>query len=250
MSKKLNILIVDDHHNIARTLADILKFKGYQAEVAHSGPEALEKVDGGDLDCVLSDIKMPGVNGVQLYRTIKARQPDLPVVLMTAYSADNLVKEGLAAGVVATLTKPLSFDLLFTFFSFLKKKRSIAIVDDNSHFCRTLGDVLQARDFAVVQVTDPQGVIEHVGTERQVVLLDMQLAGQNDLTIFKKIRERHPHLPVILMTGSKEEMALEIETALEMGAYTCLYKPFQIEELFQHLTEIYHRELSRILKRH
>jgi len=93
---------------MARTLGDILRVKGYQTEMAHSGDEALEMVDLQTVDCVLSDIKMPGVDGVELYRTIKAQRPDLPVVLMTAYCADALVEEGLEAGVIAVLTTPSS----------------------------------------------------------------------------------------------------------------------------------------------
>ena len=123
MEDKLRILVVDDDHMMARTIVDILKVKGHEAEAVHSGSEALEKVTQGSFgsaqdrpfgsahrheprhkysrwysrwqdrpfDCVLTDIKMPGVNGVDLYRAIKARRPDLPVVLMTAYSADRLV---------------------------------------------------------------------------------------------------------------------------------------------------------------
>ena len=54
---------------------------------------------------------------------------------------------------------------------------------------------------------------------------------------------------MILMTDYREEMAQEVEAALEVNAYTCLYKPFQIEERLQLLTEIHHRELGRVLGR-
>ena len=113
MSETLRILVVDDGPSMAKTLVDIFKVKGYQAEAAHSGPEALAKMTQAHFDCVLSDVKMPGINGVELYRAIKARQPDLPVVLMTAYSTDSLVKEGLEEGVIAALTKPLEIEELF-----------------------------------------------------------------------------------------------------------------------------------------
>ena len=60
----LRILRVDDDQRMARTLRDILRVKGYQAEMAHSGPEALEMIERQVFGCVLSDIKMPGVKGV------------------------------------------------------------------------------------------------------------------------------------------------------------------------------------------
>ena len=112
MSEELNVLIVDDDPRVAKTLMDILSFKGYQTEVAFSGMEALEKVAKVQFDFVLTDIKMPDMNGVELYRAIKRVQPDIPVVFMTAYSANKLVNEGLQEGAVAALTKPLNiYDL-------------------------------------------------------------------------------------------------------------------------------------------
>jgi len=150
---------------------------------------------------------------------------------------------------MAALTKPLDIDLLLSFFSTLRKERSIVIVDDDPQFCKTLGDILEARGFSVVQGTQPSDLPDKLVSEGQVVLLDMKLNSINGLAVLKEIRKQHPHLPVILMTGYREEMAQAIEAALEVNAYTCLYKPFQIEELLQVLTEIHHRELGRILGR-
>ena len=249
MEDKLRILVVDDDRMMARTLVDILKVKGHKAEAVHSGSEALEKVTASLFDCVLTDIKMPEVNGVELYRAIKTRQPDLPVVLMTAYSTDRLVEEGLEEGAIAALTKPLDINRLLCFFSSLRKERSIVIVDDDPQFCKTLGGILRARGFAVTQVTDPHSVVERLGADGQVVLLDMRLNNISGLGVLREIREQHPHLPVVLVTGYREEMAPAIEAALKIGACTCLYKPLQIEGLLQVLTEVRRRELGRVLSR-
>ena len=115
MMRKLSILIVDDDRRMARTVRDILKVKGYQAETAFSGTEALERIKEAPFDCVLTDIKMPGINGVELYQAIKEIHPQLAVVLMTAYSSDALIEEGLKEGVLASLTKPLDINLLLSF---------------------------------------------------------------------------------------------------------------------------------------
>ena len=244
---KLRILVVDDDRRMAKTLVNIFQVKGYQAEATHSGPEALEKVAEGSFDCVLTDIKMPEMSGLELYRAIKARRPDLTVVLMTAYSTDKLVNEGLEEGAVAALTKPLDINLLLSFFSSLGRQRSIVIVDDDPNFASTLGDILQARGFAVTKVTDPHDVVERVRSNGQTVLLDMKLNDIGGLEVLKEIRAQHPRLPVVLVTGYREEMAQAIEVALKINAYACLYKPFQIEELLQLLTEVRRQELRRAL---
>ena len=248
-SKIIKILIVDDDQRMAKTLKDIFKLKGYEAEAVHSGPEALDKMEKGYFDCLLTDIKMPGINGVELYRSIKERDADLPVVLMTAYSHDKLVNEGLKEGAIAVLSKPLDINNLLSFFSALRKDPSVVIVDDDPRFCKTLGDILQSRGFTVTQVTDPSVTFDIIKADFQVVLLDMKLNGMNGLDLLKEIRERHPHLPVILVTGYRDEMAQAIEAALKIGAYTCLYKPFRIEELLQLLTEIHQKKLAHVLGR-
>jgi DNA-binding NtrC family response regulator len=174
-------------------------------------------------------------------------QPDLPVVLMTAYSTDNLVKEGLEEGAIATLTKPLDINFLLSFFSSLRKQRTIVIVDDDPEFCKTLGDILRVRGFAVTQLTDPCHAVEGVGADVEVVFLDMKFNEITGLDLLKEIRAQYPHLPVILITGYREEMASTIEAALKINAYTCLYKPLQIEGLMIILREVHHQALARIL---
>ena len=75
----------------------------------------------------------------------------------------------------------------------------------------------------------------------------MKLNDISGLEVLEEIRAQHPHLPVVLVTGYRQEMAQAIEAALKIGAYTCLYKPFQIEGLLQVVAEIRRQELSRIL---
>lgn len=249
MSEKLHILIVDDDQRMAKTLKDIFMVKGYEADVAHSGAEALEKIGKGPFDCVLTDIKMPEMNGVELYKVIKKTQPDTPVVLMTAYSTDKLVKEGLEEGAIASLSKPLDLEAMLNFFLMLRKERSIVIVDDDPQFCKTLGDILTTRGFIVTQVTDPYHVMENIGATIQLVLLDLKLNGINGLDILKQIKAQYPHMPVILVTGYREEMSAMLDEALKMDVYACLYKPLRIEEFIKVLRQVYHQGLGRILGR-
>lgn len=247
MSKKLSILIVDDDHRMARTVRDILNVKGYQAECAFSGAEALGKIKKTDFDCVLTDVKMPEINGVELYQAIRKIYPQLAVVLMTAYPSDALIKKGLKEGILAALTKPLDINLLLSFFSSLRREQSIVIVDDDLNFSKTLGGILKERGFQVTEVPDPRNLADKLKPEGEVVLLDMKLNDLEGLEVLKEIRKVYPYLPVILVTGYREEMAKAIEAALKISAYACLYKPFQIDELIQLLSQIQHWQWARVL---
>ncbi len=247
--EKLRILIVDDDRWMAKTLKDIFKIKGYDADAAHSGTEALEKIQKVHFDCILTDIKMPGMNGIEFCRAVKEIQPEIPVVLTTAYSTNKLVKEGLEEEAVAILTKPLDIKLLLGFFSALKRENSVVIIDDDPEFRKSLGEILREWDFSVTEITAPVSFMKNLEPVGQVVLLDMNLGDISGLDVLKEIRAKHPELPVILMTGYREEMSGFIENCLKISAFTCLYKPFRIEELLKVLNEVHRMRLGAILGR-
>ena len=120
MTKSRRVLIVDDDDNMANTLEKILRTKGYQAEAAHTGEQALALAQENHFDCVLSDIKMPGMNGVELFNAFQQYHPDVPIIMMTAYAPSDLLTASVARGVVAVLNKPIDFDLLFMYLEAVK----------------------------------------------------------------------------------------------------------------------------------
>ncbi len=248
MNQNLRILIVDDDRRMTRTLADILKVSGYLATEASSGPDALEKVRTTNFDCVLSDIRMPEMDGVELHRRLHEIRPGLPVVLMTAYAADELIHRGLEEGVAGVFDKPLDINHLLGFFTSLAKNRTIVIVDDDEVFCKTLNEILNQRGFKVMQITDPHVDVNSIITDAQVVLLDLKLNGISGLDVLKDIRKNNPSLPVLMVTGYREEMAESIKAALEINAYACLYKPLEIPQLLEMLVQLQGERLRSLIK--
>jgi len=247
MSTGAHILVVDDDRRMVRTLVDILRIKGHHAYPAHSAREALEMLEKEQIDCVLSDIRMPGVSGVDLCRTIKEKNPLLPVILMTACPPDRMVRNGLEGSAIAVLPKPLEINAILPFFSSLLRKPSIAIVDDDPDLCTTGGAILRERGFSVTTYIDPPKVLKTLGEKIHMLLLGIKPGGSDSLDILRKIREQSPHVTVILVTDNRREMAESIESALAMGAHTCLYRPLQTEELLKTITEAYYRDLGRTL---
>jgi two-component system response regulator HydG len=238
MEPKLRILIVDDDQRMTRTLFDILFLAGHTAMSAAFGLEALARIRTQPFDCVLTDVRMPGMDGAEFHRQLRQSQPGLPVILMTAYAADEIIRQGLEEGVVGVLDKPLDIAHLLGFFSSLARNRIIAIVDDDPDFCRTLGDILRQRGFSVAQITDPHADVESMASHSQVILLDMKLNDVKGLDVLKQIRARYPNLPVLLVTGYRQEMAAAIQAALDINAYACLYKPLEIPSLLQTLSQL------------
>jgi DNA-binding response OmpR family regulator len=103
-----NILVVDDEAAIRYSVSKTLQRVGYTVREAASGEEALEALQGNQFDVVLTDIRMPGIDGVELVRRIKDADPDTVVILMTAYPNLGTAVEALRLGAHDYLIKPSS----------------------------------------------------------------------------------------------------------------------------------------------
>ena len=91
------------------TLVDILIATGYDVAAAHSGGAAIRMVSAAHFDVALMDIQMPGLNGVEALKAIGMLAPQLPVIMMTAFTSDELVEDARRARAVGILFKP--FDI-------------------------------------------------------------------------------------------------------------------------------------------
>jgi two-component system, NtrC family, response regulator HydG len=244
----MKILIVDDDKRMVKTLFDILKVKGLEPIGAYSGEEALHFVESEKPDCVLMDIKMPGINGVETLKKIKELSPDLPVVLMSAYATEEQIEEAKQQGAYTVLNKPIDIQIVLSFLALLRKEESILIVDDDPNFCRTLKDILKTRGYRVVTESDPDRVLEHMEqTYMLTVLLDLNLGGKDGLDVLKDIRAKYPSKPVVLVTGMKDNMTDSIEKGRKIGAYTFFYKPLEIDSLISSIEEISRKKLQSLL---
>ena len=111
------ILIVDDEKNYPRILGAVLEDEGYEIFTANSGPEALETLEGTDVDLVLTDMKMPIMDGIQLLEKIKAKDPELPVIMMTAHGTVDKAVEAMQKGAYSYILKPFDNDRLIIYVS-------------------------------------------------------------------------------------------------------------------------------------
>ena len=106
------VLVVDDDPVVGKSFSRVLTQKGYAVITAESGAQALEKMREQEYDMVFTDIKMPGMSGIELTEQIKARQPWMPVVIVTGYGSTANEARARAAGVTAFLNKPLSPEMI------------------------------------------------------------------------------------------------------------------------------------------
>ena len=101
------VLVVDDDPGMLDTLVDIITSSGYDVETAHSGDAAVAMVEQSRFDVTLMDIQMPGLNGVEALKVMRAIAPGMAVIMMTAFTRDELVEEARQSSAVEVLSKPL-----------------------------------------------------------------------------------------------------------------------------------------------
>ena len=105
-----SVLIVDDNSELCETLADILEMPGFYVESAKGGEEGIKRVKERFFDVVLMDVKLPRMNGVEAFKTIKKISPKTRAIMMTAYAVEELIKEALNECAFAVLHKPFEMD--------------------------------------------------------------------------------------------------------------------------------------------
>ncbi len=100
------ILIIDDEKAICNTLKDILTYEKYEVEIANDGAEGIKKAETGNFDLVLSDIKMPKMDGIEVLVKLQEMHPDLPVVMISGHGTIDTAVDALKKGAYDYISKP------------------------------------------------------------------------------------------------------------------------------------------------
>lgn len=239
MNKKTSILIVDDDTGMTETLSDILIDLGYDVAVSDDGYKAIKMIKEKKFDFTLMDIKMPGINGVETFKEIHRISPETKVIMMTAYSVEELVNEALQDGAFDILYKPLDIKKILTIIKKTKNGSLILIVDDDHNTCETLKDILEKRNYKIaVAYNGEEAVYLAEKNEIDIALIDMKLPLLNGLETYLRIKKANPKITAIMTTGFKSTTRELVNEAVQNSAYTCLYKPLDMDKLLTMLNDI------------
>ena len=104
------VLLVDDEEELVSTVAERLELRGIEAEACTSGTAALQLLEQQEFDVVVVDVKMPGMDGLELLRRIKTIRPKSQVILLTGRGSGKESQRGLAEGAFDYLIKPINID--------------------------------------------------------------------------------------------------------------------------------------------
>lgn len=240
MAETLKILVVDDDKDFCRNAGDILELKGYEVTAAYEGFKALELVKQNGFGLVLMDVRMPGMDGVETFKKIKEIAPDTPVIMVTAYAVEELMREALQEGAFGFLRKPLDFDKLFQLIkNAIPNGTRVLVVDDDENFCANIKDVLSNKGYRVSVTHDGNTAIQKAWQKKfDIIILDMKLPALNGLETYLAIRDIRPKVVVIIVTGYPREMGELAQQTLQKAAYTLLEKPINMDGLVSLLKQV------------
>ena len=241
MEEKTNILIVDDDLSLSYTTTDILDELGYKVAIANNGYEAIEMVKNMDYDMILMDIKMPGINGVETLVKLKYIKPSVKVIMMTAYSVEDLIKEALKEGAYGIIYKPIKIKKLLHYIEKIEKETVIVIIDDETKFCETFKNNLEEMKYKITTFSSGVQAIRYVEeNDVDIIFIDAKMPVLNGLETYLALKKINPDITAVMVTGygHESEIADLVERALSETVYACLYKPLDMNKVISLINEI------------
>lgn len=227
------VLVVDDERNMVRTFRDIMEFRGWETAGAFSGEEALKRLEEHSYDVILMDVRMSGMNGVETLVAMKEAHPGVRVILMTAYTATELLEEARREGAIAILPKPIQIpDLVEHLEEAVRERRSILVVDDDPDFLSTLGSILREGGYEAVEAGGLDEAVEYLRRRRPgVVVLDLRLERIDPRDSITTIREVSPAVTIILYSGHPAQLRETAAALPSRWVHAVLPKPFEPDRL-------------------
>lgn len=234
MGNRPAVLVVDDDVDTCRNLSDILTDLGYAVDTAHDGPSALELVRNRPYDVALLDFKMPGMDGLTLYREIKKLSAGTVAIIVTAYAGGVASEQALAVGAWQVLPKPIDFPRLLALVDEALGQPTVLVIDDDPDLCANLWDLLRERGYRVCLARNEAEAAERLkGRDFHIVLIDMKLPDGDGSSVFRLVRRANPQARTVIITGYRSELEQQVQLVLAEGADAVCYKPFDLSQLLQ-----------------
>lgn len=241
-SSQTSVLVIDDNEDLAENIGEILEDFGVEVRLAESAEAALAAFDERRWSLVVTDVRMPGTDGLELLALIKERSPGTPVLVMTGYADRDTVTRAHESGALAVFNKPLKLD---AFLELVERvagaEKSVLVVEDDVGLVGNLTDIL----------CEEGGVLPHPATsvalarklaaavDFHVALIDLRLPDGDGIALARELLHRQDGSlrPIILMTGYPEQLE-ELESLAPESARVVLTKPFPVPQLLERLREL------------
>lgn len=258
--KEVRLLLVDDEIEFLNSTAKALRRRGFDVTTVHNPAVGLKLLEHETFDVAVLDVKMPDISGDRMFREMKRRWPDTPVIMLTGHGTVEQAFETSREGVFEYLTKPCDVDKLVqtclnavaaSMRKEIPEKEAeepeeihVLIVDDEEDFLRSLSAALRRRKMRVSTASGGMEALEKLEKDSYaVVLLDLKMPGMDGLEALRRIKAANPAGEVLLLTGLPT-VATVIQ-GLKEGAFDYMVKPQDVELLARKIREAFRHARSR-----
>src|SRR2546430_15830734 len=280
----LHVLVVDDDPALLQALPETLRLRmsGVTVDTADSAAAALDRISARDYDAIVTDIRMPGMDGLALLAEILGRRPDTPTLMSTGHGEYDLAGRALRGGAYDFIQKPIDRDRFVASLHRAIEARAlnrrakdhqlalercaielekiaeklgreearVLIVDDDPALLQALPETLRLRMSGVTVDTadSATAALDRIAAhDYDAIVTDIKMPGMDGLELLAEIRAHRPDTPTLMITGHGEH-ALAIQ-ALRGGAYDFIQKPIDRDYFVVSLRRaIEKRALSRRVK--
>jgi CheY-like chemotaxis protein len=197
-------LLVDDNAAFADNLAEILREGGAEVVVAASGAEAIELAARTQFDALVTDMRMPLMNGADLVHQIRRVDPGLPAIVVTAYTGASDLLAASEEGLLAVLPKPAPIDRLVELLGRARRNGLVALAEDDAALAENLAEALRDRGFSAVMARSVSETERWSVVRPFAALVDLRMPGGPDGEALRRLLRRFPGLPIMVMSGHHE----------------------------------------------
>lgn len=244
------VLLVDDEQEFLASAARLLERRGFEVCTATCGEEALAELRRVPVNLVVLDVKMPGMDGEEVFAHVRRLRPELPVIMLTGHGSIPHAFQMSKGGVADYVAKPCDMDTLATRIRSIvgeRRRQPLAaptpggavtalVVDDELELLDVLVRTLSRRQIEVHTAATGEAALAWLRThEVDVVVLDVKMPGLSGLEVLRLIRRDFPDRRVVLLSG--HPTAPDAVSGLKLGAIEYLIKPPDLEQL----AELVHR---------
>ncbi len=235
--KKAEVLVVDDDVNLLDLLVDTLTTIGYSATGVGGGLEALQLLQKRDFDLMITDIKMPDLDGIGLLKKVRRLYPKMPVLFITGVASSEVIGRATADGFLAKPFRISHIEKLIE--DTLKNEpeesprpvKRVLIVEDDDLYREMLTEALGCNDFTPFAVSGAESAMRQLEEGSiDAVVTDIRMPGTDGITLLHRIKEQYPDMPVVLITAFLSEREQSVREALKQ-ADGFMTKPFSIDQI-------------------